>query len=393
MKRNLILIISIISLFTAFGKKQTSSPFNVDYTIESYGKDPGASPDEVRRRLEALPTEIEMRYTQEVQTYIDNYMKNGRKQVTNLLVLSSYYLPIFEQALKEAGLPEELKYLPVIESGLDAKATSSQGAAGLWQFMPIAARGYDMKISSTLDERRDPYISSERACRMLKDLYKQFGDWGLVLAAYNAGPGTVERAIKRAGGNRASHNFWTVRNLLPAQTKKYISLFTAMNYVMNYYAQHNIPEVKIAQPFTTDTIHISENVNLSKMAPMFDVTVEDLKKLNPQFTTNVIPATASRPCTLIVPSATARDYKIKHGRYIDIRPETEEAPAMAVATPETKRERPARTSEYAYEEVPSQIFPNTYVRKLKTDDATTRSDRRRKRDSRSHSDTVKEAAD
>lgn len=309
MKRIIIVLISIVSLFSIFSKSISSNRLQIDYSVPSYGKDPGAAPETVEERLEALQTSVEMRYSKEVQNHIETYMKNGRKQLTSLLALSSYYMPIFEEALKDAGLPDELKYLPVIESQLDALATSPAGAGGLWQFMPIAAKGYDMKINSSIDERRDPYLSSERACRMFKDLYKKFGDWTLVIAAYNCGPGNLQKALRRAGGDPSKHNFWSIKQYLPAQTRKYIPKFIAMVYLMNYYQDHDIPEVKVETSVATEVISVSEKMSLSKMAPMLNMSVSELKKHNPHFKGDIIPATAARPCNLIVPAAKAQAYR------------------------------------------------------------------------------------
>lgn len=281
--------------------------------MESIGKDPGASPETVKARLEALGGEIEMVYNSSVQADIDKYLKHGRTQLTRLLNLSSYYMPIFERALEEAGLPEALKYLPVIESGLEPRATSSKGAGGLWQFMPVAARGYDMKITSAIDERCDPYISSKRACKMLKDLHDMFGDWGLALAAYNAGPGTVKRAIRRAGGGK--HTFWTLYNYLPAQTRKYVPKFIAMNYVMTYYSEHNIPNVSDANTVAADTVHVKENMSLRQVAGSLGVALDQLRSLNPHFRSDVIPGSESRHCTLILPAEKMKDFRTSRPRY------------------------------------------------------------------------------
>ena len=355
-------IISLTCLFTAISKPSISSPFTTNYTVESVGKDPGATPEVVKSRLAALNTSLEMRYDSDVQSYIDRYIKNGRKQLTNLLMLSSYYMPIFEEALRKAGLPEELKYLPVIESSLKAEATSPVGAAGLWQIMAGTAKGYDMKIDGSIDERRDPYLSSERACRILKKQYERFGDWGLAIAAYNCGSGTMSKALKRAGGDPKQHNFWTVYNYLPAQTRHYVPKFIAINYVMNYYQEHDVPEVEVSK-FTTDTVHISSKTSLSKVASMVEISKEELRKLNPHFKGDVIPATASRHCNLILPTATAREYKVKMGR----NPETpavaaqSETPAVKVNGQKDQKQRRFNPN---YRDVPSTTMPNTYVRVL-----------------------------
>lgn len=319
MKRKFLIaatsVITLFSVFTVFSKpnpNSASSLFNKkDYKVESYGKDPGATPEVVKARLEALNSEIEMTYNSTVQADIDQYLKHGRTMLSRLLVLSSYYMPIFERALQEAGLPDELKCLPIIESGLEPRATSNKGAGGLWQFMPCAARGYDMKITSSIDERCDPYLSSKRACKMLKDLYDMFGDWGLALAAYNAGPGTIKNAIRRAGGGQ--HTFWTLINYLPQQTRRYVPKFIAMNYVMNYYTEHNIPAIAPDNALATDTVHIKKSMRLSQVASAIGVGIDQLRTLNPHFRSDVIPGTDSRHCNLILPAEKVRDFKAQQG--------------------------------------------------------------------------------
>lgn len=285
--------------------------------IEATDKnDPGATDDEIRDRLANLPTIIDMPFNSVVKQHIERYTKKGRGQVTALLGLSSYYMPIFEQALEEAGLPLELKYLPVIESALDPTATSKSGAAGLWQFILAAARGYDMEVTSLVDERRDPYISSNRACRMLRDLYNTYGDWSLAIAAYNCGPGTVNKALKRAGGDSSTHDFWSIYYYLPAETRGYVPAFIAANYVMNYYPEHNIAPVLPTKPLVTDTVHITNRVNLNQIAEVLDIPVEEIRILNPQFRADVIPATASHPYNLILPSQQIHAYLVSEDQIL-----------------------------------------------------------------------------
>lgn len=364
MKHLLVIIFSFACIFSAFSKENKSNTFELNYSIESFGRNPDISPAEVKSRLEALPTRIEMTYSDEVYSYIEKYMKHGRKQLISLLVRSRYYLPIFEKALKDAGLPEELKYLPVIESGLNAKATSHAGAAGLWQFMAVTAKGYDMQVSSSIDERRDPYLSSERACRMLADLYEKFGDWHLALAAYNAGPGRVQKAIKRSGVDPSKCTFRSVSKYLPAETQKYVPLFIAMNYVMNYYQQHNIPEITPEQTFTTDTIRISEKISFKNIASTVDISIEDLRTLNPHFKSDVIPASKSRSCTLILPSHLAREYKIRNGLPVYEMEDPKEGNVMALNSnnSENKKDKLRNWNDDEFMDVPSQSMPGTYVR-------------------------------
>ena len=278
--------------------------------------DPGATEAEIKRRLAALPTAIELPYNKVVLSYIERYTKTGRKQLTQLLGLSSYYLPIFEQALEEAGLPLELKYLPMIESSLDPCATSKHGAAGLWQFMLATARGYDMEVSSLVDERRDPYVSTQMACKLLKDLHETYGDWSLAIAAYNCGPGTVNTALARAGGDPASHDFWSIYYYLPAETRGYVPMFIAANYVMNYYPQHGIQPVLITKPLVTDTLHLSDRVHFNQISAVLDIPVEEIRILNPQFRADIIPASVDRPYNLILPSQQIHAYIVSEDQIL-----------------------------------------------------------------------------
>ena len=264
--------------------------------------DPGASDDVRRARLAALPTVIDLPYNQIVGEYIDRYVKRGRAQVAAILGLSNYYMPIFEQALEEAGLPLELKYLPVVESALDPNAVSRHGATGLWQFMLAPAKGLGLEVSSLVDERRDPYASSRTAARFLKDLYSTYGDWSLAIAAYNCGPGTVNKALRRAGGEPSSHDFWSIYYFLPAETRGYVPMFIAANYVMNYYGQHAISPVLPTRPLVTDTIGVNDRLHFKQISAVLDIPVDELRLLNPQFRADVIPGSAEKQYTLILPS-------------------------------------------------------------------------------------------
>jgi membrane-bound lytic murein transglycosylase D len=267
------------------------------------------SDEVIIKRLQALPTIIEMPYNQIVKSYIDRYLTGGgRSRVAALLGLSHYYMPIFEQALEQEGLPLELKYLPLIESSLDPNAVSKHGAAGLWQFMLGAAKGFGMEVNSLVDERRDPYISSEKAATFLKDLYATYGDWSLAIAAYNSGPGTVNKAIRRAGGDPKTHNFWSIYNYLPSETRGYVPMFIAANYVMNYYQDHNISPVLATKPLVTDTVAVNTRLHFNQISKVLDIPVEELRILNPQFRADIIPASPESPYYLILPSQQIHAY-------------------------------------------------------------------------------------
>ena len=293
-------------------QKLLESWFVKNYTsVENDNYDQGDTivSDEVFiERLSALPNVIEMPYNEIVRAYIEKYTKDGRNRVPALLGLGLYYNPIFEQALEEQQLPLELKYLPMIESSLDPNAVSKHGAAGLWQFMLATAKGLGMEVNSVVDERRDPYLSSEMAATYLKGLYDSYGDWSMAIAAYNCGPGTLNKAIRRAGGDPKSHDFWSLYNYLPEETRGYVPAFIAVNYVMNYYPEHNFSPVLPTAPLVMDTIHVKERIHFQQISDVLDIPVEELRILNPQYRADVIPGSADTPRNLILPSQQIHAY-------------------------------------------------------------------------------------
>jgi membrane-bound lytic murein transglycosylase D len=242
---------------------------------------------------------MEMTYNEPVRKFIDRYTKRGRRQVSALLGIANFYMPIFEQALESYGLPLELKYLPIIESGLNPNATSHAGAGGLWQFMPSAAKQYDLRINSLVDERRDPIKGSYAAAHMLSDLYKIFGDWNLVIAAYNCGPENINKAIHRAGGSK---DYWEIYPYLPRETRGYVPAFIAANYVMNYYCEHNICPMNSQLPAKTDTVVVNQNVNFSQLVNVCGFDLQMLRSLNPEYRRDIVPG-ATKPSAIRLPVA------------------------------------------------------------------------------------------
>lgn len=239
------------------------------------------------KRLYNLPSEMELSFNSVVKNYIEMYAVRKRDQVSYMLALGDYYFPIFEQALDRHGLPLELKYLPVIESALNPVAVSRVGATGLWQFMLRTGKGYGLEVNSLVDERRDPYKSTDAAVRYLKDLYAIYGDWNLVIAAYNCGPGNVNKAIARSGGKR---DYWEIYYRLPRETRGYVPAFIAANYIMNYYADHNIcPAHSSSLTVALDTVQVNERIHLEQIAGVLDISLGELQRLNPQFKKNIIP--------------------------------------------------------------------------------------------------------
>ena len=275
----------------------------LDYEADKRAKN-DFSDEELLQRLGALPNVIEMPLNNEVRNVIRFYA-NRRQLVENMLGLSLYYMPIFEEALERHGLPLELKYLPVIESALVPTAVSRAGAAGLWQFMPATAKDLGLEVSSVVDQRRDPYLSSEAAARYLKSLYNTFGDWSLAIAAYNCGAGNVNKALRRAGEGK--HDFWEIYPFLPKETRGYVPAFIAANYIMNYHKDHNISPALARRPLITDTVHVNRRVHFDQISQVMNIPVSELRALNPQFRQDYIPGDA-KPYALVLPSLQAYAY-------------------------------------------------------------------------------------
>ncbi len=275
-----------------------------DTTCANPDYNPTFTPEEYQERLRRLPVVMEMPYNSVVQKFIDQYSGRLRRTVSYALGAGNFYIPIFEEALDYYGLPLELKYLPVIESALEPKAKSPAGAVGLWQFMLATGKRYDLKVNSLIDERQDPYKSSWAAARYLRDLYKIYRDWNLVIAAYNCGPTNVNKAIHRANGVR---DYWTIYPYLPSETRGYVPAFIAANYIMNYYCEHNICPMKTKLPITTDTVTIMRDLHMQQVAELCNINVEAIQALNPQYRTQLIPG-SSGPMTLRLPTETLNTF-------------------------------------------------------------------------------------
>lgn len=275
-----------------------------DTTCANPDYNPTFTTEEYQERLRRLPVVMEMPYNSVVQKFIDQYSGRLRRTVSYALGAGNFYIPIFEEALDYYGLPLELKYLPVIESALEPKAKSSAGAVGLWQFMLATGKRYDLKVNSLIDERQDPYKSSWAAARYLRDLYKIYRDWNLVIATYNCGPTNVNKAIHRANGVR---DYWTIYPYLPSETRGYVPAFIAANYIMNYYCEHNICPMKTKIPITTDTVTIMRDLHMQQVAELCNIDVEAIQALNPQYRTQLIPG-SSGPMTLRLPTETLNTF-------------------------------------------------------------------------------------
>ncbi|MDE5904490.1 lytic transglycosylase domain-containing protein, partial [Duncaniella sp.] len=274
-----------------------------------------ATPAEYEERLKRLPTEIELPYNSIVGNYINMYLTKRRSLVADMLALHSYYGPIFVEELLKEGMPTELQYLPVIESAINPNAVSRAGAAGLWQFMPATAKGLGMEVNSLIDERRDARLSSRNAARYLKQLYEIYNDWSLAIAAYNCGPGNVNKALRRAGGE-GKKDYWEIYNYLPAETRGYVPAFIAANYVMNYYNKHGISPTVIKRHLTTDTVQVNKYVHFNQIAAVLNIPVDEIRMLNPQYRKDIIPGDY-RPYLLTLPTQQCLSYVMSEKRIVD----------------------------------------------------------------------------
>lgn len=248
-------------------------------------------------RLKRMPTAIEMPWNPVVQKFIDRYSGRLRRSVSIMLGAQNFYMPIFEQALEVYDLPLELKYLPVIESALKPNAVSRVGATGLWQFMVATGKRYSLKVNSMIDERRDPVKASYAAAHYLSDMYQIFGDWALVIAAYNCGPGNIMKAIQRSGGKK---DYWEIYPYLPSETRGYVPAFIAANYIMTYYCEHNITPATTTLPEETDTIMLYQNLHFKQVSEVLGIEMDELRSLNPQYRRDVVTG-YSEPTDLRLP--------------------------------------------------------------------------------------------
>lgn len=248
-------------------------------------------------RLARIPSVMEMPYNDIVRKFIDLYSGKLRKLVSYMLGANNFYMPIFEEALDVYDIPQELKYLPIIESALKPTAVSHAGASGLWQFMIGTGKIYGLESNSLIDERRDPIKSTWAAARYLKDLYTIYQDWNLVIAAYNCGPGNINKAIRRAGGEK---DYWSIYNYLPKETRGYVPAFIAANYIMTYYCDHNICPMETTMSLNTDTVQVNKDLHFEQISDICGINVEQIRSLNPQYKKDIVPGN-SKSSTLRLP--------------------------------------------------------------------------------------------
>ncbi|MRX39241.1 LysM peptidoglycan-binding domain-containing protein [Flavobacterium sp. LC2016-23] len=243
----------------------------------------------LKQRLQAMneksPFEIE--YNQGLENIIKSFLKNRKKSFSRLMSLSEYYFPIFEDAFAKQNVPLEIKYLAVVESALNPKAVSKMGATGLWQFMYGTGKQYALKIDSYIDERSDPLKATAACSQYMTKMFNIFGDWELVLASYNSGPGNVSKAIRRSGGKT---KYWDIRNHLPKETQGYVPAFLATMYLFEYHKEHGInPERAVLKNFETDTVQVKSQMSFKQIADLLDMPQSQIQLLNPSYKLNVIP--------------------------------------------------------------------------------------------------------
>ena len=275
------MMLEVDSLLNLYNARNYLQEENCNYRDEN----PDFPRETYIERLQRIPSIMEMPYNEVVQKFIDRYATRLRRSVGYMLGASNFYMPIFEQALETYNLPLELKYLPVIESALSPKATSRVGAAGLWQFMLATGKQYGLEVTSLVDERRDPIKSSDAAARYLRDLFRIYHDWSLVIAAYNCGPENINKAIHRAGGEK---DYWAIYKYLPRETQGYVPAFIAANYIMTYYCDHNICPMRTDCPLKSDTIMVTRDVHFRQIAAVTGIDIEELRTLNPQYRRDIV---------------------------------------------------------------------------------------------------------
>ena len=296
--------VQIDSLLAVWRERQTLGAYE-EFFSTYVGFDPAAAaagdrtPDSVYvRRLRDLVSPVQLPYNYIVKGYIDRYTNVRSGTISRILGMSQYYFPLIEEELIKAGLPVELRALPIIESALSPTAVSPMGAAGLWQFMPATGKVYGLEVNSLVDERCDPVLSTRAACRYLKDLYTLYKDWTLAIAAYNCGPGNVNKALARAGDG--SRTFWDIYDFLPRETRGYVPAFIGASYAYAYHKPHGIEFTEPPLPLATDTIRVDRLLHLGQVSSTIDIPMETLRQLNPQYKLDIVPAT-TKTYSLVLP--------------------------------------------------------------------------------------------
>lgn len=289
---------------------------NYNINSDSVGR---AYPDTVySNRLARINSIIQLPYNNIIRNHIHVYTIQKREKFAAVLGLMDYYFPMIEDIFDSYGLPAELKYVAVIESALNPNAVSRMGATGLWQFMFSTGRFYGLTINSVIDERRDPVKATHAAARYLKDMYDIFHDWTLVIAAYNCGPGNVNKAIRRSGNKK---DYWQIYYRLPRETRGYLPQFVAAAYGINYFPEEGITPLEVNIPMATDTIMVHKDIHLNQISSVMNIPLEELKQLNPQYRTGLVPG-STKPYSLTLPMIHVGDFIDLNDTIRNYKPET-----------------------------------------------------------------------
>ena len=290
---------SLVDIWSRMSAEQGDKRFFEQYSEQT--EDEGEMPVDslYKARLLDLVSPVHLPYNYIVRGYINQYLNGRWSALGRILAMSKYYFPIIEQELINTDMPIELRAVPIIESNLSNSATSRMGAVGMWQLMPATGKNLGLEINSLVDERCNPVLATKAACRFLRDLYRIYGDWSLAIAAYNCGPGNVNKAIARAGAN--AKTFWDIYDFLPRETRGYVPKFIAASYAYAYHNLHNIKAEPTPQHIATDTVAIDRVMHLGQVASTIDIPLETLRALNPQYKMDIVPAARKKyPLTLPV---------------------------------------------------------------------------------------------
>ncbi|MHB1105769.1 MAG: lytic transglycosylase domain-containing protein [Lutibacter sp.] len=303
----------------------------------------------LKSRLKHLnsKTPFKIQYNPELEQIIRTYLQKRKSSISTIMERARYFFPMFEEHLAKYNIPMELKYLAVIESALNPNARSRAGATGLWQFMYPTGKFYNLEVSSYIDERSDPYRATEAACKYLASLHKMYGDWSMVLAAYNYGPGNVSKAIRRAGG---STNYWNIRKYLPRETAAYVPAFYATLYIFEYAKEHNLKsKEKAISYYATDTVQVKRQLTFSQITETLNVDIEVLKFLNPQYKLEIIPYIEDKNYILTLPIKDIGNF-VSNERliyaYADLEDSKEERPLQELIKLEEKITHKVKRGEY-----------------------------------------------
>ncbi len=311
------------------------------------------STDTLKARLKRLDarTPFNIEYNPALESVIKRYLKRRRKSLERLMAMKEFYFPLFEQELDNYDIPLEVKYLAIVESALKPRAKSRVGATGLWQFMYGTGKMFGLEVSSYVDERMDPVMATEAACKYLASLYKVFGDWDLALASYNSGPGNVTKAIRRSGGYT---NYWNIRNNLPRETAGYLPAFLATMYIFEYAEEHGFkPEKPKFAYFETDTVRVKKMITLDQVSEVMQIDIEELQFLNPSYKLDIIPFIKDENYVLRLPLN-------KVGKFV-----TNEEQIYAIAQEEfDKREKPLPKFFEAQDRIRYRVRSGDYLGKI-----------------------------